>query len=193
MSARARFGLEPDERVPPRVRRQPGGPVDQHRRPRRAAGAGPRLPRPPRDRHPGPRDGRGAGGRGRARRSGFTVLEYVPDLGDALAASISSWPARARRCSSSPRRGGPRSSSRIRMRRAATSTRTPSGWRSAGAAVVVEDADLDGERVRELAGELLGDRERLSRMGAGVGGARHARRGRARSRPRSWRRSGGRT
>jgi UDP-N-acetylglucosamine--N-acetylmuramyl-(pentapeptide) pyrophosphoryl-undecaprenol N-acetylglucosamine transferase len=34
----------------------------------------------------------------------------------------------------------------------------------AGAAVVVEDSELDGERVRKLAGELIENDERLTRM-----------------------------
>ena len=41
---------------------------------------------------------------------------------------------------------------------------------SAGAAVVVEDSELDGERVRKLAGELIEDDERLTRMGEASAG-----------------------
>ena len=37
---------------------------------------------------------------------------------------------------------------------------------AAGAAVVIDDAELDGAAVRSIAAELLGDSERLAQMAA---------------------------
>ena len=96
----------------------------------------------------------------------FGVLEYLPDLGDALAASdlvlaragasVFELAAAGRPAILVPY---PHATGRHQHANAA--------WMSdAGAAVVVEDSELDGERVRELASELIFDDRRLREMGA---------------------------
>jgi len=47
-----------------------------------------------------------------------------------------------------------------------TSTRNAAWMADAGAAVVVEDADLDPQRLSALAADLLGDDARLEQMSA---------------------------
>jgi UDP-N-acetylglucosamine--N-acetylmuramyl-(pentapeptide) pyrophosphoryl-undecaprenol N-acetylglucosamine transferase len=102
-----------------------------------------------------------AGGLGR-----YTLLEYEPGLADALAASdlvlaraggsIFEIAAASRPAILVPY---PYASARHQHANAE--------WMAeAGAAVVVEDADLDGDRVRALAGELLADAPKLERMAA---------------------------
>ena len=96
----------------------------------------------------------------------FQVLEYLPDLGDALAASdlvlaragasVFELAAAGRPAILVPY---PHATGRHQHANAA--------WMAdAGAAVVVEDSELDGERVRELASELIFDERRLRAMGA---------------------------
>jgi UDP-N-acetylglucosamine--N-acetylmuramyl-(pentapeptide) pyrophosphoryl-undecaprenol N-acetylglucosamine transferase len=96
----------------------------------------------------------------------FTVLEYLPNLGDALAA-----------CDLVLARSGASVFELAAAGRPAILVPYPfatglhqhanAEWMAdAGAAVVVDDSELDGTCVRELVAELLGDRERLSRMGA---------------------------
>ena len=63
--------------LPPRLRRQPGRPLDQHRRARRPARARPRIPCPSRDRDARSRDGRGA--RRRSGRRGALHRPRVPE------------------------------------------------------------------------------------------------------------------
>ncbi|MDQ2676494.1 MAG: glycosyltransferase [Actinomycetota bacterium] len=98
--------------------------------------------------------------------SRFRVLEYLPDLGDALAAadlvlaragaSVFELAAARRPAILVPY---PHATGRHQHANAA--------WMSeAGAAVVVEDAELDGDRVRELVGGLIFDDDRLRKMGA---------------------------
>jgi UDP-N-acetylglucosamine--N-acetylmuramyl-(pentapeptide) pyrophosphoryl-undecaprenol N-acetylglucosamine transferase len=94
----------------------------------------------------------------------YTLLEYEPGLGDALAA-----------CDLVLARAGGSIFEIAAARRPAILVPYPHGagchqhanaeWMAdAGAAIVVDDAELDGPRVRELAGALLGDRARLERM-----------------------------
>jgi UDP-N-acetylglucosamine--N-acetylmuramyl-(pentapeptide) pyrophosphoryl-undecaprenol N-acetylglucosamine transferase len=94
----------------------------------------------------------------------YTLLEYEPGLGDALAA-----------CDLVLARAGGSIFEIAAARRPAILVPYPHGagrhqhanaeWMAdAGAAIVVDDAELDGPRVRELAGALLGDRARVDRM-----------------------------
>jgi UDP-N-acetylglucosamine--N-acetylmuramyl-(pentapeptide) pyrophosphoryl-undecaprenol N-acetylglucosamine transferase len=94
----------------------------------------------------------------------YTLLEYEPGLGDALAAcdlvlarsggSIFELAAAGRPAILVPY-----------PHAAADHQRLNADWmREAGAAVVIEDAALDGATVLEAAGELLRDAERLARM-----------------------------
>jgi UDP-N-acetylglucosamine--N-acetylmuramyl-(pentapeptide) pyrophosphoryl-undecaprenol N-acetylglucosamine transferase len=96
----------------------------------------------------------------------FAVIEYLPNLGDALAAcdlvlarsgaSVFELAAAGRPSILVPY---PYATGRHQHLNAE--------WMAeAGAAVVVDDSDLTGERVRELTAELLGDSERLRAMGA---------------------------
>jgi UDP-N-acetylglucosamine--N-acetylmuramyl-(pentapeptide) pyrophosphoryl-undecaprenol N-acetylglucosamine transferase len=94
----------------------------------------------------------------------FTVLEYVPDLGDALAASDLVLARSGASVFELAAAGRPASLIPYPYATGRHQHANAEWMASAGAAVVVEDADLTGERVRELIGELLGDRERLSRM-----------------------------
>jgi len=100
----------------------------------------------------------------------FTVLEYLSDLGDALAASdlvlarsgasVFELAAAGRPAVLVPY---PHATGRHQHANA--------GWMAgAGAAVVVEDSELDAQRVRELTGELIGDDERLREMAAASAG-----------------------
>jgi UDP-N-acetylglucosamine--N-acetylmuramyl-(pentapeptide) pyrophosphoryl-undecaprenol N-acetylglucosamine transferase len=95
----------------------------------------------------------------------FTVFEYVPDLGDVLAASdlvlarsgasVFELAAAGKPAILVPY---PYATGRHQHLNAA--------WMSdAGAAVVVEDSELDGPRVRELVSRLFGDPDRVRRMG----------------------------
>jgi UDP-N-acetylglucosamine--N-acetylmuramyl-(pentapeptide) pyrophosphoryl-undecaprenol N-acetylglucosamine transferase len=95
---------------------------------------------------------------------GYTLIDYEPDLGDPLAAcdlvlaraggSIFEVAAAGRPAILVPY---PYASGRHQHANAE--------WMAAGgAAVTIEDDVLDGEAVRGLAGELLGDSERLARM-----------------------------
>ena len=94
----------------------------------------------------------------------FTVLEYVKDLGDPLAA-----------CDLVLARSGASVFELAAAGRPAILVPYPyatgrhqhlnAEWMaSAGAALVVEDSELDGAKVRELAGEMLGDAARLREM-----------------------------
>jgi UDP-N-acetylglucosamine--N-acetylmuramyl-(pentapeptide) pyrophosphoryl-undecaprenol N-acetylglucosamine transferase len=94
----------------------------------------------------------------------YTVVEYEPGLADALAA-----------CDLVLARAGGSIFELAAARRPAILVPYPHGagrhqhanaaWMAdAGAAVVVEDSDLGAERLASLAGELLGDPERLERM-----------------------------
>ena len=96
----------------------------------------------------------------------WEVLKYVPDLGDVLAAcdlvlarsgaSVFELAAAGRPAILVPY---PHATGRHQHANAE--------WMaSAGAAVVVEDSELDGERVRELVSELIFDDAKLRRMGA---------------------------
>ena len=126
-----------------------------------------RLPRPPHQRQPRLRRGPRARSRRRRIRERYTLLDYEPgprrrarrlrpgarprrrlDLRD-----------RRRRAAGDPRPLSPR-------RRPTTSTRTREWMAAGGAAVVIEDAELDPARLRELAADLLGDRARLGGDGA---------------------------
>jgi len=95
----------------------------------------------------------------------FTVVPYVPNLGDALAASdlvlarsgasVFELAAAGRPAILVPY---PHATGRHQHLNA--------DWMAAaGAAVVVEDSELDGARVRELATELIEDEDRLRQMG----------------------------
>ena len=94
----------------------------------------------------------------------YTLLEFEPHLGDALAASdlvlaraggsIFELAAAGRPAILVPY---PHSAGRHQEANAE--------WMAeAGAAVVIDDSELSGQRLRELAGELLADAERLARM-----------------------------
>ena len=96
----------------------------------------------------------------------YTLLEYEPGLGDALAA-----------CDLVLARAGGSIFEIAAARRPAVLVPYPHAaarhqhanaeWMAAaGAAVVIEDSELDPGRLRALAGELLGDPERLRRMSA---------------------------
>jgi len=98
--------------------------------------------------------------------AGYTLLEYLPDLGDALAASdlvlsrsggsVFELTAAARPAVLVPY---PHASGRHQHANAE--------WmRQAGAATVIEDADLDAERLLAEVEPLLGDHERLAAMAA---------------------------
>lgn len=95
----------------------------------------------------------------------YTLLDYEPGLADALAAcdlvlaraggSIFEIAAARRPAILVPY---PYASARHQHANAA--------WMAeGGAAIVVEDSDLDGARLRELVADLLGDPDRLARMG----------------------------
>ena len=96
----------------------------------------------------------------------YTLLAYEPGLGDALAASdlvvaraggsIFEIAAAGRPAILVPY---PHAAGRHQHANAAWMT-------DAGAAVVIEDSELGGQRLRELAEGLLGDRERLAAMSA---------------------------
>jgi len=94
----------------------------------------------------------------------YTAIEYAKDLGDPLAA-----------CDLVLARSGASVFELAAAGRPAILVPYPyatgrhqhlnAEWMaSAGAALVVEDSELDGAKVRELAGELLGDPARLSEM-----------------------------
>ena len=94
----------------------------------------------------------------------YTLLEYEPDLADALAAadlvlarsggSIFELTAAGRPAILIPY---PHATARHQH--------TNAEWmRSAGAAIVIEDADLNAARLVEAAGELIGDENRLAAM-----------------------------
>jgi UDP-N-acetylglucosamine--N-acetylmuramyl-(pentapeptide) pyrophosphoryl-undecaprenol N-acetylglucosamine transferase len=98
--------------------------------------------------------------------SGYTLLEYEPNLGDCLAAadlvlgraggSIFEFTAAGRPALLVPyphATGDHQASNAEWMARA-------------GAAVVLADSELEAGRLRSLVGELLGDRERLAEMSA---------------------------
>ena len=96
----------------------------------------------------------------------YTLLEYEPGLADALAAcdlvlarsggSIFELAAAGRPAILVPY-----------PHAAADHQRLNAEWmREAGAAVVIDDAELDGQAVSEAAGRLLGDPETLARMAA---------------------------
>jgi UDP-N-acetylglucosamine--N-acetylmuramyl-(pentapeptide) pyrophosphoryl-undecaprenol N-acetylglucosamine transferase len=100
----------------------------------------------------------------------FTVLEYVPNLGDVLAASdlvlarsgasVFELAAAGRPAILVPY---PHATGRHQHLNA--------DWMAgAGAAEVVDDADLDGTCVRKLTGELFGDPGRLEKMAAASAG-----------------------
>jgi UDP-N-acetylglucosamine--N-acetylmuramyl-(pentapeptide) pyrophosphoryl-undecaprenol N-acetylglucosamine transferase len=100
----------------------------------------------------------------------YTLLAYEPGLADALAASdlvlarsggsIFEIAAAGRPSILVPY---PHAAQRHQHANAA--------WMAdGGAAVVIEDSDLEPVRLRELAGELLGDPQRLERMGAAARG-----------------------
>lgn len=94
----------------------------------------------------------------------YTLLEYEPDLGDCLAAcdlvlgraggSIFEFTAAGRPAMLVPY-----------PHATADHQASNAEWMAgAGAAVVLADAELEPRRLRELAGEILSDRERLARM-----------------------------
>jgi UDP-N-acetylglucosamine--N-acetylmuramyl-(pentapeptide) pyrophosphoryl-undecaprenol N-acetylglucosamine transferase len=96
----------------------------------------------------------------------YTLLEYEPNLGDSLAAcdlvlarsggSIFELAAAGRPAILVPY-----------PHAAADHQRLNAEWmREAGAAVVIDDASLDGEAVAEVAGRLTDDRAELARMSA---------------------------
>ena len=100
----------------------------------------------------------------------FTVLEYLPNLGGALAA-----------CDLVLARSGASVFELAAAGRPAILVPYPyatgrhqhlnAEWMAgAGAAVVVEDEDLNGERVRELTADLFGDDARLRAMAAASAG-----------------------
>ena len=82
------------------------------------------------------------------------------------------WRAPAARSSRSRRPAGRRSWSRIRTRRRATSTPTPTWMVDGGAAVVIEDAELEPARLRGSPAACWAMRDRLARMGAASRAAR---------------------
>jgi UDP-N-acetylglucosamine--N-acetylmuramyl-(pentapeptide) pyrophosphoryl-undecaprenol N-acetylglucosamine transferase len=100
----------------------------------------------------------------------FTLLEYEPDLGDALAAcdlvlaraggSVFELAAAGRPAILVPY-----------PHAAANHQHANAAWMAdAGAAVVIEDADLEPHGLARVVGELFGDPERLGRMGAAAAG-----------------------
>lgn len=100
----------------------------------------------------------------------YTVIDFEPGLGDALAAcdlvlaragaSVFELAAAGRPAILVPY---PYATSRHQHANAE--------WMAAaGAAIVVEDSELDGDTVRRLAGELLGDGARLARMSEAAAG-----------------------
>lgn len=102
----------------------------------------------------------------RSRPARYTLVEYEPDLGDALAAcdlvlaraggSVFELAAAGRPAILVPY-----------PHAAAGHQRSNAAWMErAGAAVVLDDSELTPERVAALAAELLGDPERLGRMSA---------------------------
>ena len=105
---------------------------------------------------------------GAARR--YTLLPYEPDLGDALAASDLVL-ARAGGSIFEIAAAGRPSILVPYPYAAARHQHANAEWMAeAGAAVVVEDSELDPARLRGLAGELLADDERLREMAAAAKG-----------------------
>jgi UDP-N-acetylglucosamine--N-acetylmuramyl-(pentapeptide) pyrophosphoryl-undecaprenol N-acetylglucosamine transferase len=105
---------------------------------------------------------------GGARR--YTLLAYEPDLGDALAASDLVL-ARAGGSIFEIAAAGRPSILVPYPYAAARHQHANAEWMAeAGAAVVVEDSELDPARLRGIAGELLADDERLREMAAAAAG-----------------------
>jgi UDP-N-acetylglucosamine--N-acetylmuramyl-(pentapeptide) pyrophosphoryl-undecaprenol N-acetylglucosamine transferase len=100
----------------------------------------------------------------------FTVLEYLPDLGDALAASDLVLARSGASVFELAAAGRPAILVPYPFATGHHQHANAEWMANAGAAVIVEDSDLDGTRVRELVGELLGDDERLRRMGEASAG-----------------------
>ena len=94
----------------------------------------------------------------------FTVLEYVKNLGDALAASDLVLARSGASVFELAAAGRPAILVPYPYATGRHQHANAEWMAGAGAAVVVEDSELDGERVRELAGELIGNDERLARM-----------------------------
>ena len=168
--------------LPARLRRQPGRPLDQPLRGRGVRGRGrgrARFPRPPHQRRArlrrDPRPPRSTPRTPIATR----CSRYEPGLADALAASdlvlarsggsIFEVAAAGRPSILVPY---PHASGRHQHANAE--------WMAdGGAAVVVEDAELEPTALRALAGDLLGDPARLAEMAVGRARARPSRRRRA--------------
>lgn len=100
----------------------------------------------------------------------FTVLEYVKHLGDVLAASDLVLARSGASVFELAAAGRPAILVPYPYATGRHQHANAEWMAGAGAAVVVEDSELDGERVRKLAGELIEDDERLTRMGEASAG-----------------------
>jgi UDP-N-acetylglucosamine--N-acetylmuramyl-(pentapeptide) pyrophosphoryl-undecaprenol N-acetylglucosamine transferase len=103
-------------------------------------------------------------------QSRFTVLKYVKDLGDVLAASDLVLARSGASVFELAAAGRPAILVPYPYATGRHQHANAEWMESAGAAVVVEDSELDGERVRELASELIEDDERLRQMGEASAG-----------------------
>ena len=93
-----------------------------------------------------------------------SVLEYVPNLGDVLAASDLVLARSGASVFELAAAGRPAILVPYPFATGRHQHRNAEWMAEAGAAVVVEDSEIDGSRVRALTSELLGDPDRLARM-----------------------------
>ena len=151
----------------PGVRRQPGRAEHQPRLHRRVRRQGPGVPARARVRAPQRRPGAQASWRNAG--SGLSATAWCPTLTawpPPWRRPTWSWRARADRSPSSP----PSASQRILVpyphATADHQRKNAQEMVAGGAALLVDDAELDGALLGRLTGELLGDRERLAAMAA---------------------------
>ncbi len=100
----------------------------------------------------------------------FTVLEYVPDLGDVLAASDLVLARSGASVFELAAAGRPAILVPYPYATGRHQHANAEWMADAGAAMAVEDSELSGERVRSLVTEIIGDGDRLARMAAASAG-----------------------
>ncbi len=96
----------------------------------------------------------------------YQVVEYLSDLGDALAASDLALARSGASVFELAAAGRPAILVPYPYATGRHQHLNAEWMAEAGAAVVVEDSELDGQRIRSLTSEILGDAERLDRMSA---------------------------
>ena len=167
-AARERFGIAPEDRCLLIFGGSLGALSDQPRRrggvrPRRA-GRRARLPRPPHQPAPATTPRSRPPWRAPAATRCSSTSPGSPTRSPRATSSVARSGGSIFELTAAGRPGDPRPLP-VRVG-AATSTRTPTGWSGPGAAVVVEDADLDAERLLAEATALIDDPERLASMSA---------------------------